>query len=187
MRIETYDMVMLAVLLIATVLGAWKGLVWQTASLVGIVASYWTAYEFSDTFAPHIPVTAPWNNLLAMLGLFLLTLLVIWGVFHWLAKFVDRLQLQPFDRQLGALVGFVKGVVICFVITLLAITLLGDGMRQTIAESRSGFLVSVILDRVPRVLPGEIQELLNPYLDAVQERLDGAKEAAEQGGAGIGN
>ncbi|MFW6171198.1 MAG: CvpA family protein, partial [Planctomycetota bacterium] len=111
MTIETYDMVMLAVLVIATAIGAWKGLVWQVASLVSILASYWVGYAFHDACAAYIPLGSPWNVPVAMLGLFVLTLLVIWMVFHWLAAFIERLKLKTFDRQLGALLGFVKGLV----------------------------------------------------------------------------
>lgn len=184
MTVETYDMVMLAVLLIATAIGAWKGLVWQVASLVSIFASYWIAYEFRDPCAAHIPLDSPWNVLLAMLGLFVLTLLVIWIVFHWLAAFIDRLKLKAFDRQLGALLGFVKGLVLCVIITLLAVTFLGDDGRRSISQSKSGFLVSIILDESPELLPPEIQEMVKPYLDAVNERLEASREAAEQGGGG---
>ncbi|MFW6168897.1 MAG: hypothetical protein ACODAD_00305, partial [Planctomycetota bacterium] len=58
--------------------------------------------------------------------------------------------------------------------------LVGDDGRRSIAESKSGFLLSIILDESPELLPAEIQEMVRPYLDAVNERL---KEAAEQGGA----
>ncbi|MFO7901339.1 MAG: CvpA family protein [Planctomycetota bacterium] len=182
MTIETYDMVMLAVLLIATAIGAWKGLVWQVASLVSLFASYWVAYEFRDACAAYLPLDSPWNVLLAMLGLFVLTLLLIWIVFRWLSTFIDRLKLKAFDRQLGALLGFAKGMVLCVIITLLAVTVLGDEGRRPIAQSKSGFLVSIILDQSPELLPAEIQEMVRPYLDVVNERLEASAEAAEQGG-----
>ena len=35
---ETYDIVMLAVLGVATILGAWKGMAWQVASLGAVLS-----------------------------------------------------------------------------------------------------------------------------------------------------
>ncbi|MGD0653006.1 MAG: CvpA family protein, partial [Thermoguttaceae bacterium] len=51
--IQTYDIVMLVVLLGATVLGAWKGMIWQIASLASLLVSAWVALHFSAPLAPY--------------------------------------------------------------------------------------------------------------------------------------
>ena len=43
---QPYDIVMLIVLALAIVWGAWKGLAWQIASLASIVLSYMVALNF---------------------------------------------------------------------------------------------------------------------------------------------
>ena len=70
---EHYDILMLAVLVGATLFGAWKGLVWQLASLCAIVASYVVALRFRDVVSVHIKAAAPWNKFLAMLVLYVAT------------------------------------------------------------------------------------------------------------------
>src|SRR5262245_3171484 len=64
---QTYDLVMLAVLGAATIFGFWKGLAWQIASLASLVVSYFLALKFADRIAPMVSQHAPWNKFLAML------------------------------------------------------------------------------------------------------------------------
>ncbi len=172
MHVETYDIVMLAVIVAATLFGAWKGLAWQVASLAAIFASYLVAHQFRHIFAPWLPVPAPWNIFLAMLILYLLTSAGIWICFQWVAKYIDRLKLQEFDRQIGALLGLAKGVVLCVIITIFAVTLLGNQQRESIVNSRSGYLIAVLLSKSHGLLPDEIHEVLEPYLDALGDRLE---------------
>ncbi len=183
MNVETYDIVMLAVLAVATLWGAWKGLAWQVASLAAIFASYLVAYQFRDTFAALIPVAAPWSMFLAMLLLYMLTSAGIWVMFGWVAKYIDRFKLKEFDRQIGALLGFAKGVILCVIITLFAVTLLGDQQRSQIVNSRSGYYIAVLLSKSHGLMPGEVHEVLEPFLHALDDRVDASDGAAlEQGG-----
>ncbi len=184
MNIQTYDIIMLAVLVIATLIGAWKGLAWQVASLAAIFASYYVAYKFRHTFAAWIPVEAPWSVFLAMLFLYILSSLGIWLIFQWISKLIDRVKLNEFDRQIGALFGFLKGVVLCVIITLFAVTLLGKTQCEAIVNSRSGYYIAVLLSKSHGLMPEEINDVLGPYLHALDDRLEGESAAAsEQGGS----
>jgi membrane protein required for colicin V production len=180
MNVATYDLVMLGVLLAATALGAWKGLAWQVASLAAILASYVVAYRYRESVAAWIPVQAPWRVFLAMLLLYLGSSLAIWIAFRLVSRLIDRGKLKDFDRQVGALLGFAKGVVLCVLITLFAITLLGEKQRAAIVNSQSGYYISVLLNRADLVMPDEIHAVLQPYLRVLDEQL---KERSEQGGA----
>ncbi|MHB8969249.1 MAG: CvpA family protein [Pirellulaceae bacterium] len=171
MNVATYDLVMLGVLLAATVFGAWKGLAWQVASLAAIFASYLVAYRYREPVAAWIPVPAPWRVFVAMLLLYVGTSLAIWIVFRLVSRLIDRVKLKDFDRQIGALLGFAKGVVLCTLITFFAVTLLGEQSRTAIVHSKSGYYIAVLLNRADRVMPHEIHELLQPYLDVLDKRL----------------
>ena len=172
MTLETYDIVMLVVLIGATLLGAAKGLAWQVASLASLIASYLVAYEYREPVSAWIPIDAPWSIFLAMLILFMGTSFVVWFVFRLVARFIDRMKLKEFDRQIGALLGLLKGALLCVIITLFAITLLGEEHRKAIVRSRSGYYIAVLLNRSHAVLPNEIHEVIGPYLDAFERRLD---------------
>lgn len=173
---ETYDIVMVAVMVAATLFGAWKGLAWQIASLAAIVASYYVAFHFRDQLAEHITATPPWNVFLAMLVLYVGTSFVIWVAFRLVSGFIDRVKLKEFDRQIGALFGLAKGVLLCVIITLFAVTLATEPQRQAIIRSKSGYCIAVLLDKSDAMLPAEVREVLHPYI----HQLDGANNSAGQ-------
>jgi membrane protein required for colicin V production len=179
---EVYDFVMLAVLLAATLFGAWKGLVWQLASLGAIIASCFVALKFREPAAAHITATPPWNVFLAMLFLYVGTSLLIWVAFRLVSGFIDRLKLKEFDRQIGALFGFAKGVLLCVIITLFAVTLLGENQRQSIVRSRSGYYIARLLEKSDSVMPPEVRDVLRPYVHSLDERLNdpGVGQAADE-------
>jgi membrane protein required for colicin V production len=169
---EIYDFVMLAVLLGAALFGAWKGLAWQLASMASIFVSYMIAVQFRDLVAPMIKATPPWNVFLAMLILYVGSSLVIWILFRFVSAFIDRVKLKEFDRQFGALFGLAKGVLLCVVITLFAVTLLSDTQKQSIINSYSGYYIAVLLDKADGVMPRELHEVLDPYINRLDQELD---------------
>lgn len=162
---------MLVVLLVATVLGAYKGVAWQIASVSALVVSYLVALRFGDSVAPYISAEAPWNRFVGMLVLYLATSLVIWLLFRVVAGIIDRIKLREFDRQLGGLVGLVKGVLLCVVITFFVVTLSQQG-RELVLQSRSGYYIAVLIDRAEPIMPEEAHQLLGPYLQELHDKLD---------------
>lgn len=173
---EIYDIIMLVVLAGAMLFGAIKGFAWQMASIASIVVSYFVAYRFREPFSESIQAEPPWNQFLAMLILFVGTSLVIWVLFRMVSGTIDRLKLREFDRQIGALFGLAKGALYCILITLFAVTLMGDRVRETIVSSRSGHYIAKVLDRSQAVIPPEIHDVVQPYLDRFDERFNESSE-----------
>src|SRR5215471_10105990 len=110
---DWFDILMLTVLGGATLLGAWKGMAWQIASLGSLVLSYFLALRFSAQIAPMFGASAPWNRFIAMLVIYLATSVVVWLAFRLVAGFLDLIKLRDFDHQVGGLFGFVKGLLLC--------------------------------------------------------------------------
>jgi membrane protein required for colicin V production len=169
---QTYDLVMLAVLVFATIFGFWKGLAWQVASLASLVVSYFAALKFADKLAPMVSEHAPFNKFVAMLIIYAGASLAIWMLFRVVAGVIDGVKLKEFDRQMGALVGFAKGVLICIAITFFAVSLLGQVQRDKILASRSGHYIVQVLDKADAVAPPEIQQVIGPYIQKINDRLD---------------
>src|SRR5262245_33994450 len=94
--LQTYDLVMLAVLILATGFGAWKGMAWQVASSASLVLSYFVALKFSERLAPLFGEAAPTNRFIAMFVLYAGTSLAIWIAFRGVRNFVDRVKLREF-------------------------------------------------------------------------------------------
>jgi membrane protein required for colicin V production len=174
---EPYDIFMLLVLVGTTVFGAWKGMAWQVASSASLVASYAVALRFSGPLAPRFGAQAPLNRFIAMFVLFAGTSLAIWLVFRVVAGFLNRVRLREFDRQMGALFGAAKGVLLCVAITFFAVTLSAKA-RTAVLSSRSGYYIAVLLDRADSVMPRELHDYLDPYLKKLEKELDPTKQPA---------
>jgi membrane protein required for colicin V production len=168
---ETYDIIMLVVLVGATLFGAWKGLAWQIASLSAIVASSYVALKFDTPLADELPVGPPWDVPAAWVILFVGTSFVIWIAFRYVATFIDRLKLKEFDRQVGALFGFAKGVLICVIVTVFLVSLV-EQIRAPILRSYSAYYVAVFLDKSHAYLPEDIHDKLQPVMHWLDSRLE---------------
>ncbi len=169
---QGYDLLMIAVLVAAIAWGAWKGFAWQVASLASMVASYFVALTFRQQLAGFIDASPPWNIFVSMLILFLGTSLIVWVGFNLVAEGIEKVKLKEFDRQVGAMFGFAKGVLLCVLITLFAVTLLSEPQRQAICNSRSGYYIAVLLDKADAVIPSEVHQVLDPYIDRLDQEVD---------------
>jgi len=177
---QAYDLIMLIVLGMSTILGAIKGLAWQVASLASIIVSYFVAYRYRFQVAEMIDAKPPWNMFLAMLILYVGSGFVIWVAFRLLSGVIDKIRLKSFDRHLGALFGFGKGLVFCLLITMFAMTLLGPKQQSAICQSRSGYYITAALDRGAGVLPSEIRDVVGPYLAKLEDQLKNPQNQAEE-------
>jgi membrane protein required for colicin V production len=169
---QNYDIIMLALLAVATLYGFWRGMAWQIASLASLVASYFVSLHFSPQIAPLFGRQAPLNRFAAMLAIYLGTSLAIWMVFRLVRRFINQVRLTEFDRQAGALLGAAKGVLLCVAVTFFAVSLSAPA-REAILKSRSGFYIARLLDQAEAVMPPELHQTLNPYLRKL-DALDGA-------------
>jgi len=169
---QTYDMLMVLVLVAATLFGFWKGMAWQVASLASLVVSYFAALRFADQLAPMISDQAPWNKFVAMLAIYVGTSFVIWTLFRLVSGAIDRVKLDGFDHQMGALIGLAKGVLLCTAITFFAVTILPQAQKDAILASQAGNTIVRILDKTHSVVPPEIHEVIHPYVERIEQRLD---------------
>ena len=148
-----YDLIVLGVILLTSLLGWRKGLATQVASIVSIVASFVVAVRFREPVAARIDAAEPWNRFAAMLILYLGTSLVIWLIFRQVRTSIERLKLREFDRQMGAVFGALKGIALASVGTLFAFTLLEEPQRQGIIHSRSGVWIAKLLNNSTAIMP----------------------------------
>lgn len=170
-HLQTYDIFMLAVIILTALFGAWKGMAWQLASLGSLVVSFLVAVQFSGELAPYLSEQEPWNRFVAMLILYAATSAAVWLVFRVVASLIDRVQLREFDRQMGALFGLAKGLLLCVVITFFAVTL-SEAARQAVLQTRSGYYIALLIQHATPVMPEEIRNVLGKYIDELDRRLD---------------
>lgn len=173
-----YDLLMGAVLLLSIVYGISRGFIWQLASLSSLILSCWAAVRWSPGLAPILSRQEPWNRWLAMLIIFVLCSLVVWLVFQAIAKWLQKVRLEGFDRQMGAIFGLIKGVLFCLVITFFSITL-SVSTRSIVLESRSGPFLARLIPNAVAILPEEVRTSIGEYLDEFEAQLEVAPLAPD--------
>lgn len=166
-----YDIVMIIIFLGSIWFGFWKGLSWQVASLASIFLSYFVAVTFPDAIAPYISAEPPFNRFAAMLILFIGTSLVVWTIFGSISKSIKKMELKGFDRQAGAILGAFKGAVLCMVVTMFAVSLLGDRARDSIHRSKAGHYVVVGIDQLSAIAPTELAQFIHPHVKQFRENI----------------
>ncbi|MGH7138707.1 MAG: CvpA family protein, partial [Pirellulales bacterium] len=117
---------------------------------------------------------------IAMLLIYLVTSLAIWLVYRKVSQLIERVQLKEFDRQLGALFGAAKGVLLCVAITFFAVSL-SAASRQSVLASQSGHYIARFLHQAGPVAPKEIHDLLDPYLNQLEQQLTQRSSNGSQG------
>jgi membrane protein required for colicin V production len=168
---QSYDLFMLLVIAAAVIWGAWKGLAWQLASVASLVLSYFVSVNFRGQVAQFFHYQPPeFNNLLAMLVLYVGTTLVVWVGFNMVRDFLEKVRLKEFDRQIGGLLGLAKGMAICIVITLFTVGLGTESQRQAVIQSRSGYYITQILRKVEPLVPVEYRRMVDDAIVRLEDR-----------------
>ena len=104
-----YDAAMVGLILGGMVWGAWRGIVWQIASLASLVLGYTVAHTTSDDLAVHFPGDPVVARGLAMVVIYAA---VSGGVFlaAWMVRATLRkLKFEAYDRHLGMVLGGLEG------------------------------------------------------------------------------
>ena len=109
------DWVFAAILLVSLLLGAWRGLVYETASLLGWIAAFVLAYWLGPEVGGWLPMGGASAPLRHAAGFALVFIAVAFGggFVAWLARrLVGKLGLRPVDRMLGAVFGLLRGAIV---------------------------------------------------------------------------
>ena len=166
-----YDIVMLVVLGGAIWFGFWKGLAWQVASVAAVCVSYIVAVNFREPVSHFIQAEEPWNRIGAMLVLFLATSIVIWIIYARIKGTIQRMELKGFDRQAGAMMGALKGVLLAMVITIFSVSLLGPKAHDSIHTSKFGPYFISGISKLSAIVPAELFEYIRPHVDNFHQQI----------------
>jgi membrane protein required for colicin V production len=126
------DIVVVVILLISSVVAVLRGFVREVLTIVGLAGASITALTAGPKLAPGLEswLTSDlgkdaedakmWDMIpydiaagfLSYAGLFVITLVVLSLISHWIAKSVHAIGLGPVDRSLGVVFGIVRGLVL---------------------------------------------------------------------------
>ena len=176
-----FDLIVLAVLVLLTLRGGMKGMVSQIVSVGSYFVCWIVASRFAFLVAPSIPAQEPWNRIGAMFLLFVGTMIAIRFLHRRLEKKLETLHIKEFDRQMGALFGFLKGLLVCMVITFFAV-MLTEKSRQSVFQSFSGKYITFLITKTGAFIPDDTCKLLKAQIALfnaeINESAPKATEAA---------
>lgn len=136
------DIVLIIVLTILALHGLLAGIIRSVFDIVGILIGYVLAVSFSGVIG--MP------RFLAFLLIFVLIVVAVHILGRIISKTIRTTPLGTIDRVLGGLLGFFKGLIICFVFLLVLLLLQKSNKavyRSTIAPQilRGGLIASQVL------------------------------------------
>lgn len=174
----TYDLLMIAILVGLTLYGYFKGMAWQIAYIASFVASYFIANQFADQMAPwftqQFGLPAPTNKFAAWGVIYAGASLGVWMIFRIVRGGIDKVKMEGFDHQMGAILGFGRGALWCVGVTFLLMTVLPtpQAFKQQIVSSKSGYYIASVIDKSPKVFPPEVHQVIGPYLQQLGNELN---------------
>lgn len=162
--INVFDIVILVVIALSTIIGLLRGLVREALSLASWLLAFWIAFTFAGEagmlFARYISAP-PLQVAAGFATLFLVTLLAA-SVVSWLIHRVfTAAKIRGPDRALGAVFGVVRGLVLVVAFMLVAgATPLPEQQwwqRSVLARQLAPFTVVLA-----RLLPADVAAQLQP-------------------------
>lgn len=106
----------------------------------------------SAAIEPMIGVDPPLKQWLAMLAVYVALCGVSFVVAGILNSWLAKAKVIDFDKHLGGILGFVKGIVICMTIMFFAITM-SPPMRNVVSQTYSGYAAARILNTSQYLIP----------------------------------
>lgn len=123
MGIHWADIVILAVIGVSALISVLRGFLREVLSLLAWILAFWVALTFTSQLAPLLEAYVEVPSIrfiLAFAALFLVTLLGMSLIGHFVVKLVDKTGLTGTDRMLGLLFGMARGGLVVLVLVLLA-------------------------------------------------------------------
>jgi uncharacterized membrane protein required for colicin V production len=160
-----YDIAVLGVLVYFMAKGASRGLIWQFATIAGIVLCFMFAETFSGIVGPHITIAAPYNEWVTMFAAYLFFSFIAFGAARVLTKSIEQAGLKEYNAHLGAILGLAKGAVLCLVMTFFLATL--TPTHEIIRNSRSGYYAALTMQKIHPIMPEKLHDALNKYIHSL--------------------
>ena len=154
------DWIILAVLAISTIVGLFRGIVRELMAIVGWVLAIVLALRFSPWAGELIPLSSVDASIRTIFGAILIAVVVLFacGILGRIAGVALSAASVSFeDRSIGAVFGFVRGVIVCACVFLLGMT----------SFTRSGYWRNSVL-----IVPAErVIDLSMPILPETIARM----------------
>ena len=150
---STFDIIVLAVIVILTIIGLWKGMVRQIFGLLGVIAGYVLALRFYQPCSKFLTSIHPGTaRVISFIAIFLACILAA-HIIGWLVgRFFNISGLGFLNRIGGGFLGFLKG---CLIVSLIVLVVTASDSAKSSFFKKSHTVkyvlpVASILEKVTR-------------------------------------
>ncbi|MCJ7586422.1 MAG: CvpA family protein [Candidatus Aminicenantes bacterium] len=172
MGINWLDIVLIVVLIATVLSGVIKGFIRSLVGIAAAVGGLILASQYFKTFArvAQAVISSPlWANLIGFLSVFLVVLLLGWGLGFLLSKLMKG-PLHFMDHVLGGFFGFVKGVLICGICVLALVVFPID--RDAVKKSRLAPSCIQVARAAILLIPAELKAKFKETYLAIKESAE---------------
>jgi membrane protein required for colicin V production len=155
------DYLVLGIVGFSVLLSVWRGAVREVLALAAWVFAFFAAQAFAAPAAAYIPVeTASIRLLAGFVAVFVLVLLLTSLIAATISRLLHAAGLGPVDRGLGAVFGFVRGMLVVLILVLLSG--LTDVPRTSVwREAKLSAPLEAAAGGVKPFLPSELARRIN--------------------------
>lgn len=157
------DWILLGVLVLSMLLGAWRGLVYEVLSVLAWAASFYVAQWLAPDLASRLPLQSasePIRYAAGFLLIFIVSVFAIGLLVALLKKLIDASGLRPVDRTLGAAFGLLRGLIL-----LLAATVVVNLTALKTSEEWQASVGAPVLSATLKSLQPLLPEQFAKYLE----------------------
>lgn len=170
---QVVDLGVLGVLLYCTFRGASRGLLSQLAWVVALLLCFKFSGTLSPAIEPLIAVDPPLKQWIAMLVVYVVLCGGAFLAAGVVSSWMEKTKILNFDRHLGGLLGFAKGVVISMTFMYFLITM-SPSIRNVVGQTWSGYGAAVILSYsqvLLRLVPEHAVPMVQHVIDRFNQHL----------------
>jgi membrane protein required for colicin V production len=161
-----YDLLVLALVLGASLLGAWKGLAWQMASVLSPVVGLGAGWPLSAWLAPRMGVPAPLDRWMALAILYVALSLAVHLLALAFRKGLERSRLDAWDHHVGFVAGALKGFLLAILLTA-AVVASAPEAGEDVRSTRLGRVMGEVVAAIRPALPAGVREAVRPVLESL--------------------
>lgn len=170
---QIFDLIVLGTLAFCAWRGASRGLLSQAAWIVALILCFKFSGVLAPAIEPALAVDQPLRHWIAMAIVYVGLCLGSFVAASILTSWLERTKLRDFDRHLGALLGLLKGTIICMTVMFFALTL-SESTRAVVAPSRSAYLAARLLyhlDPLIPLVPKNATDTIHTVIDAFNRNV----------------
>ncbi|MBR2695151.1 MAG: CvpA family protein [Thermoguttaceae bacterium] len=175
-NLPTFDVFVILFLFYCIFMGGKRGIFLQITSIVSLLAGWYVSSRYSVNFKSYFPLGDALSGKAASIATFFAVEIGVLILGKVLSGMLVGGILKEANRQLGALFGLVKGLIVCLVVTYFAVTL-SSTSKKFVIGSQSGRMMIQLLCEIQKIIPDNAQTA------KVKSALDDFHKAAGDGNA----